>query len=183
MKISLKQICKIWMTLCFAFISVTAFAQSVINGVVTNVKDGMPAQGVTVSVKGTKIAAQTNADGAFSISAPSNGTLIFTSVNFGRQEVAVNGSSSIAVSLNPTTTSLDEVVVVGYGTQQRKYMTGSVSKIDSKAFTSTPSPSFDAALQGRAPGLQVQQANGSLGGAVRIRVRGTSSISSSGEPC
>ena len=61
-------------------------------------------------------------------------------------------------------------------------MTGSVSKIDSKAFTSTPAPSFDAALQGRAPGLQVQQANGSLGGAVRIRVRGTSSISSSGEP-
>ena len=119
MKISLKQIHKICMMLCFAFISVTAFAQSVINGVVTNVKDGMPAQGVTVSVKGTKIAAQTNADGAFSISAPSNGTLIFTSVNFGRQEVAVNGSSSVAVSLNPSTTSLDEVVVVGYGTQQR----------------------------------------------------------------
>ena len=182
MKISFKQIQRICMMLCFAVISVTAFAQTQVTGVVTNVKDGLPAQGVTVSVKGTKTAVQTNADGSFSISAPANGTLVFTSISFGRQEVAVGGKSSVAVSLNPSTTSLDEVVVVGYGTQQRKYMTGSVSKIDSKAFTSTPAPSFDAALQGRAPGLQVQQANGSLGGAVRIRVRGTSSISGSGEP-
>ena len=182
MKIILKQIRKVCMMLCFAVISVTAFAQTQVKGVVTNVKDGMPAQGITVTVKGTKTAAQTNEDGSFTISAPLNGTLVFTSVSFGRQEVAVNGNSSLSVSLNPSTTSLDEVVVVGYGTQQRKYMTGSVSKIDSKAFTSTPAPSFDAALQGRAPGLQVQQANGSLGGAVRIRVRGTSSISGSGEP-
>ena len=182
MKISLQQIRKICIMLIFSGLSVTTFAQAQISGVVTNSKDGLPAKGVTVSVKGSKTATQTNAEGAFSISAPSNGTLIFSSASFGRQEVAVDGKTTLAVSISPSTTSLEEVVVVGYGTQQRKYMTGSVSKIDSKAFTSTPAPSFDAALQGRVPGLQVQQANGSLGGAVRLRVRGTSSISSSGEP-
>jgi TonB-dependent starch-binding outer membrane protein SusC len=182
MKISLKQIRKICMMLFFSGLSVTAFAQNSVSGVVTNSKDGLPAKGVTVTVRGSTTATQTDDKGAFSINAPANGTLVFSSVSYGRQEVAINGKTSLAVSILPSTTSLDEVVVVGYGTQQRKYMTGSVSKIDSKAFTSTPAPSFDAALQGRAPGLQVQQANGSLGGAVRIRVRGTSSISSSGEP-
>ncbi len=182
MKIKFTQILKICLLLVFSGISVASQAQTQVSGRVTNAKDGLPAKAVTVSVRGSKIATQTNGEGTFTINAPSNGTLVFSSVNYGSEEVAIEGKTSLLVSLTPSTTSLDEVVVVGYGTQQRKYMTGSVSKIDSKAFTSTPAPSFDAALQGRAPGLQVQQANGSLGGAVRIRVRGTSSISSSGEP-
>ena len=182
MKISLQQLRKICIMLFFSVLFFSSYAQSQITGIVINSKDGLPAKSVTVTVKGTQTATQTGDNGDFKIDAGSNATLVFSSASFTRQEVAVNGKSFLTVSIVANTTNLDEVVVVGYGTQQRKYMTGSVSKIDSKAFTSTPSPSFDAALQGRAPGLQVQQANGSLGGAVRIRIRGTSSISSSGEP-
>ncbi|MFC4262120.1 SusC/RagA family TonB-linked outer membrane protein [Ferruginibacter yonginensis] len=170
------------MLLFCAVASMSLYAQSPISGVVTNAKDGTPIAGVTVNVKGTSTNVQSSADGAYTITAPSNGTLVFTSASFTRIELAIAGQKNVNVALTPNTANLDEVVVVGYGTQQRKYLTGSVSKVESKAFTSTPAPSFDAALQGRAPGLQVQQANGSLGGAVRIRVRGTSSISASGEP-
>ena len=180
MKISLTQLIKICMMLFFAGISVISNAQ--ITGTVTDAKDGTPAVGVTVQVKGSKVAAKTTIAGTYSIAAPSNATLVFSSVSFNRVEVSVNGKTTVDVALAASSTSLGEVVVVGYGTQQRRYMTGAVAKVDAKAFTSTPAPSFDAALQGRAPGLQVQQANGSLGGAVRIRVRGTSSISSSGDP-
>ncbi|MCY7293690.1 MAG: carboxypeptidase-like regulatory domain-containing protein, partial [Ferruginibacter sp.] len=81
MKISLQQIRKICIMLFFTGFSVTTFAQSQISGVVTNSKDGLPANGVTVSVKGSKTATQTSAEGAFSISAPSNGTLIFSSAS------------------------------------------------------------------------------------------------------
>jgi TonB-dependent starch-binding outer membrane protein SusC len=182
MKIRLKQILKICTMLVFVGMSATGFAQNSVTGVVTDSKDGTPAVGVTVTVKGTKTATKTDAAGAYKIMAAPNATLIFSSVSYTRSEVAVDSKSSVDLSITPSNTSLGEVVVVGYGTQQRKYMTGSVSKVDSKAFTSTSAPSFDAALQGRAPGLQVQQANGSLGGAVRMRIRGTSSISSSGEP-
>ena len=182
MKFSLKRLFKMSIMLFFAAISATSFAQTSVSGVVSDSKDGSPIQGVTVSVKGSKTSVKTDSKGAYTISAPATGSLIFSSVSFTRMELAVNSKTSLDVSMASSTTNLNEVVVVGYGTQQRKFMTGSVAKVDSKAFTSTPAPSFDAALQGRAPGLQVQQANGSLGGAVRLRVRGTSSISGSGEP-
>lgn len=162
--------------------SQAAFAQKTITGKVTDAK-GSGTAGVTVTVKGTQTATQTGSDGSYTITVPNdNSTLVFSSVSFTTQELSVNGKSPLNLVLSPTNTQLNEVVVIGYGTQVRKYMTGSVSKIDSKVLTNTPLPSFDAALQGRAPGLQVLQANGSLGGAVRIRVRGTSSISGSGDP-
>ncbi|MBC7887880.1 MAG: carboxypeptidase-like regulatory domain-containing protein, partial [Ferruginibacter sp.] len=184
MKKKMQNLYKIFMqTIAFLLLSVVAMAQSVISGKVTDSKDGAPVPGVTVTVKGTKTFAQTGADGTFKISVPSQSAiLLFTSASYLRKEVGVAGQSVLELKLEQSNQQLSEVVVVGYGTQVRKYMTGSVSKIESKVLTSTPAPSFDAALQGRAPGLQVQQANGSLGGAVRIRVRGTSSISGSGDP-
>ncbi len=174
---------KLLMSLAMLFCTVFAFAQTSVTGKVTDSKDGLPLSGVTVIVKGTNTSSVTSSEGTFSISVPAkSNTLVFTSATYSKKEVGIGNQSVIDVKMEQTSQQLNEVVVVGYGTQVRKYMTGSVSKVDSKAFTSTPAPSFDAALQGRAPGLQVQQANGSLGGAVRIRVRGTSSISGSGEP-
>ena len=129
MKIILKQIRKVCMMLCFAVMSVTAFAQAQVKGVVTNVKDGMPAQGVTVSVKGTSTTTQTDNKGTFSILAPPNGTLIFSSVSFDRQEVGISGKTYLAVSITSSTTSLDEVIVVGYGTQKRREITGAITKV------------------------------------------------------
>ena len=171
------------LTFVLVLLSAAAMAQTVVTGKVTDSKDGSPVAGATVFVKGTKVSVQTGADGIYRITVPEKAnTLVITSVGFARQEVPFNGQSSVDVNFVSTSQQLNEVVVVGYGTQVRKFMTGSVSKVDSKVLTSTPAPSFDAALQGRAPGLQVQQANGSLGGAVRIRVRGTSSISGSGDP-
>ena len=182
MKISLKQIRKICMMLCFAVISVTAFAQTQVTGVVTNVKDGLPAQGVTVSVKGTSTTTQTDNKGTFSILAPPNGTLIFSSVSFDRQEVGISGKTYLAVSITSSTTSLDEVIVVGYGTQKRREITGAITKVSGEKLSSVVAPSFEAALQGKAVGVQVIQGSGLAGSSSVIRIRGVGSISAGGDP-
>ena len=182
MKITLKQIRKICMMLCFAVMSVTAFAQTQVKGVVINVKDGMPAQGVTVSVKGTSTTTQTDNKGTFSILAPSNGTLIFSSVSFDRQEVGISGKTYLAVSITSSTTSLDEVIVVGYGTQKRREITGAITKVSGEKLSSVVAPSFEAALQGKAVGVQVIQGSGLAGSSSVIRIRGVGSISAGGDP-
>ena len=182
MKISLKQIRKICMMLCFAVLSVTAFAQTQVTGVVTNVKDGLPAQGVTVSVKGTSTTTQTDNKGTFNILAPPNGTLIFSSVSFDRQEVGISGKTYLAVSITSSTTSLDEVIVVGYGTQKRREITGAITKVSGEKLSSVVAPSFEAALQGKAVGVQVIQGSGLAGSSSVIRIRGVGSISAGGDP-
>ncbi|MEP7256554.1 MAG: TonB-dependent receptor [Ferruginibacter sp.] len=162
--------------------SITAFSQNIITGKVTDSKDGSPASGVTVTVKGTKNATQTAADGTFKINAATNATLVFTSVGFARQEVSAAGKATVDIKLVQNDQQLNEVVVVGYGTQRRRDVTGAITKVSSEKLNSISVPSFEAALQGKAPGVQILSGNGLAGSGSVVRIRGVGSISASGDP-
>src|SRR5258705_10255693 len=122
----------------FALLSIAlvSYSQgSIVTGKVTDLKDGIGIQGVTVTAKGTRTATQTNANGSFSISIPAGiKTLVFSFVGYATQETSVEGKTSLEVSLVVTNASLNEVVVTGYGTAKRKDLTGSITTINSKDF-------------------------------------------------
>ncbi len=145
--------------------------------------DGGALPGVTVLVKGTTIGTSTGADGKFSIAAPSTATtLAFSYVGYASQEVAIGDKSSFNISLAADTKGLDEVVVVGYGTQSRRDLTGNVASISGKEISTTPIQSFDQALQGRASGVNITTPNGVLNNPPVIRIRGVNSITLSTSP-
>ncbi len=127
------------------------------------------------------MAVVSQSDGSFSI--PSNGAkkLVISYVGYGDKEVNITGPT-VNVTLNQATQSLNEVVVVGYGTNIKRNITGSVAKISAKEINNTPATSFESALQGRAAGVQVNQQNGKLGQGINIRIRGSASISAGNEP-
>ncbi|QHJ06857.1 SusC/RagA family TonB-linked outer membrane protein [Hymenobacter busanensis] len=147
-----------------------------------------PLPGVTVLIEGTQLGNSSNSDGAFLIQNVPAGphTLVVSFVGYttARRSVTVvaGQTADVSVNLAENTQLLNETVVVGYGTQQRRQLTGAVSQVESKAFTNTPLPSFDAGLQGRAAGVQVQQASGAPGAAVRVRIRGQASVSGGSDP-
>lgn len=154
-----------------------------VTGKVTS-KEGTPLQGVTVTLKGTNTAVVTDNAGNFSINLPDNteAILVFSSVGFLSQEVAVANQSEINISLDIDTKGLNEVVVVGYGTQKRKDVTGAIASVSSRQIEQRPVVSFEQALAGTAPGIDVSPRNAKAGNASQIRVRGIGSISGDTEP-
>ncbi|HUC82568.1 MAG TPA: TonB-dependent receptor plug domain-containing protein, partial [Flavisolibacter sp.] len=156
-------------------------AQNRVSGRVTSQSDNQPVVGATVQAKGTTNATQTGNDGSFVISVASDATLIITAVGHMPQEVAVNGRSQIAVSMQTSAGGLDEVVVVGYGTQRRTRVTGAISNVNGKTLNEVPVPNISQALQGRVAGVQVTN-NGSPGTQPIVRIRGISSISFASDP-
>jgi TonB-linked SusC/RagA family outer membrane protein len=154
-----------------------------VSGRVTDQKSGEGLPGVTVLLKGTTNGVSTNSDGAFSLSVPSTGgTLVFSSVNYVTQERAIGSQSEYAIGLAADTKQLSEVVVTGYGTQERRDLTGSIATVQGEAVANLATPSFAQQLAGRAAGVQVQSPSGLLGQQPRILIRGTNSISSSSSP-
>ncbi|MCP9032826.1 TonB-dependent receptor plug domain-containing protein, partial [Klebsiella sp. SWET4] len=142
---------------------------------VTDSKDGSALPNVTVTVKGTTVITQTNASGIFKIKVPASATtLVITSVGYGNQEVAI-GAGEIAVKLNQTSTALTDVVVIGYGTANKRDLTGSIVKIAGKEVADKPNTNPVASLQGKVAGLYVVN-SGTPGAAPDIRIRGTVSI-------
>ncbi|WP_375437460.1 SusC/RagA family TonB-linked outer membrane protein [uncultured Hymenobacter sp.] len=140
--------------------------------------NGDPLPGVTIIVKGTTQGITTNVDGAFSLNAPEGSTLIFSYVGFARKEVTISGATtSLTVSLVEDTRALNEVVVVGYGTQERASVTGAVSSVSARDIATQPVADATQALQGRAAGVTVTSNGGAPGGAAgtSIRVRGITS--------
>jgi TonB-linked SusC/RagA family outer membrane protein len=149
------------------------------------VKDeaGEPLPGASIFVKGTTIGTGTNFDGNYSLSVPSDSaTLVFSYVGFITIEQSIDGKSVINVALKEDAESLDEVVVVGYGTQRRSDLTGSVASVTAKDIGVTPVPSFDLALQGRAAGVQITSNSAEPGGSTSIRIRGSNSVLGNNEP-
>ena len=153
-------------------------AQSV-SGTVT--ADGQPLPGATVLVKGTTQGTSTDFDGNFTINADSKSTLVISYVGYESKEVLVGNQKQINVTLVQDNT-LDEVVVIGYGTQRKSDLTGSVSSVSSEDIAAVPVARVDQALQGRASGVQVTQTSGAPGAGTVIRVRGGNSITGSNEP-
>jgi TonB-linked SusC/RagA family outer membrane protein len=163
--------------------SATVAPQNVpVSGRVTDAKgEGLP--GVTVLVKGTTTGTSTGADGSFSLSAPENSTLVFSSIGYKNQEIAVTGATStIAIRMSDDAQSLNEVVVVGYGTQSRQELSTSVASVGAAALARQPVAGFDQALQGQAPGVQVTTPSGAPGGGINVRVRGTSTLNLNASP-
>jgi TonB-linked SusC/RagA family outer membrane protein len=159
-----------------------AAQERLVTGRVTDAKDGSPITNASVVVKGGTKGTSTDANGSFRLSVPATATtLVVSSVSFGRREVAI-GTGAIEVTLEQTNAALDEVVVVGYGTQRRREVTGAITKVSSDQINSISVPSFEAALQGKAPGVQIIQGNGLAGSGAVVRIRGIGSISASGDP-
>jgi TonB-dependent starch-binding outer membrane protein SusC len=161
-----------------------SFAQSkVISGKVTDSKDGSPLTGVTVSVKGTRNATVSGADGSFSISVANDATtLVFSSVGFAAQEVSITDKTSVNLSMTATNASLGEIVVVAYGTRKKGDLTGAVTSVSSKDFQKGNIASAEQLLQGKVAGLQITTGGGSAGGGSRIRIRSGASLNASNDP-
>ncbi len=168
----------------FIVTSVTALAQSkTVTGRVTSSEepDGVP--GASVVVKGTTLGTITNVDGTYSIQIPQEAnTLVFSFVGYLTKEVSVSDQTVVNVSLDPDVKTLNEVVVTGYGTQERRDITGSVTSINNAAIENLVAPSFDSQLAGRAPGVSVTVPSGILGARPIIRIRGVNSLSGGADP-
>ena len=134
--------------------------------------------GVRVTVKGTSIGTVTSANGEYSIGAPStNATLVFNYLGYSSIEEAIGGRTSINIQMSENTQILDEVVVVGYGTQKKIHLTGSVSAVGSDKIANRPAMNFSTSLAGLAPGVRVSQGSGNPGSeSVSINIRGTGSV-------
>ncbi|UYZ62398.1 SusC/RagA family TonB-linked outer membrane protein [Hymenobacter weizhouensis] len=162
--------------------TIAAVVDAPISGRVTDRATGQGIPGVTVLVKGTTTGVSTNADGTFSLTVPDNATLVFSGVGFVSQEVAVGSRTTIDISLSTDTKALSEVVVVGYGTQERRDLTGSVASVKGKDVANVPTPTFESALQGKMAGVQVTQGSGVAGSTAAVRIRGVGSLTAGGEP-
>ncbi|ANH82187.1 hypothetical protein A8C56_15520 [Niabella ginsenosidivorans] len=172
------------LTMLMAF-SLLAFSQTrTIRGKITT-PEGMPIPNVTILLGSNKTVGTTSdQNGDFSINAPSGESSLYVSaIGFKDQVVKISDKGTYTIALQPNTESnLEEVVVVGYGTQQRKDVTGAIGSIKGDAIQDLATPSFDKQLQGQVAGLQASVPSGILGQAARIRIRGTNSISSSSDP-
>jgi TonB-dependent starch-binding outer membrane protein SusC len=168
--------------LLFLFSNLLYAQTKTITGRVTDATGaGLP--GATVTVKGTKVATVTDAEGRYTISVPASAnSIIISSVGYGQQEIGVGTQAQINVTLQAAAASLNEVVVIGYGVQRKRDVTGAISKVSGDQISATPVPSFEAALQGKAPGVQIIQGNGLAGSGAVVRIRGIGSISASGDP-
>ncbi|MDH5605002.1 MAG: TonB-dependent receptor plug domain-containing protein, partial [Cyclobacteriaceae bacterium] len=143
-----------------------------VSGTITD-GTGAVVPGVYVVEKGTSNGTVTNADGEFSLNvADENSNIRISFIGYTTQDIAVSGRSSIDIILVPDITELDEVVVVGYGTQRKREVTGAISSISSEIISEQTVTGFDQAMAGRVAGVQVSQNSGAPGGATSIRIRG-----------
>jgi TonB-linked SusC/RagA family outer membrane protein len=144
--------------------------------------DGSAVPGVTIVERGTTNGVSSDADGVFRLAVQPNSTLIISAVGYTTQTIAVGGRSSLNVTLAATTTDLGEAVVVGYGTQTKADLTGSITQLSSKDVGNQPVQSFEQSIQGKAAGVFIENSSGKLGQGIRVRVRGVSSISGGTQP-
>ncbi|MEO6406358.1 MAG: SusC/RagA family TonB-linked outer membrane protein [Ferruginibacter sp.] len=175
---------KIIMTLSvvFAFVLSAAAQDRVISGRVTNDKEA-PIEGVSVTSSDGKGGTQTDKNGNYSLTvSATTKSLLFSYVNFETATRTIGRATSISVTLISSDVRMEEVVVVGYGVQQRRAFTGSTSKVDTKEFAQLITPSIDKQLAGRAAGVNVNNAGGSVNTPARIRIRGTNSLTQGRSP-
>lgn len=170
------------MLLLLLFMGVAqVFAQSrTIKGKITDEKNS-PVANASVLVKGTTIGTTSATDGSFTLNVPATGkTLVISSLNFSSQEISLGSKTEFTVSLQPANQNLEEVVVVGYGTQKRKNLTASVTPIAAEKIENKPFAALDQMLQGAAPGLQASSSTGQPGAVTAVRIRGVGSFSYGG---
>ncbi|HEX5170825.1 MAG TPA: TonB-dependent receptor [Cyclobacteriaceae bacterium] len=176
-----KTFSRLFLLLLFAWISRSALAQNVVSGKVTDAQSA-PLPGVSILLKGTTQGTVSDTEGNFSLAANGDGTLVFSFIGYQTQEVLITNRSQINVIMQEDVTTLDQVVVVGYGIQEKKDITGAVAVVNEEAFKSRPNSQFGNLIQGKTAGVQVLSPSGKPSAGFSIRVRGTNSISGSSEP-
>ena len=170
------------LSLLLVFCCFQLFAQErTITGTIYD-SGGAPLSGVSVALKGTNVATQSSGAGSYSIDAETGAVLVFSYIGTVTQEITVGQNSTINVTMDATSSDLDEVVVVGYGTQSRRKSTDNIARIGSAQISEIPSPAFQNTLAGKAAGVQITQTNGKVEGGVRMRIRGVGSVSAGSEP-
>ncbi len=158
----------------------TMAQQHEVKGVVTD-EDQLPIPGVNVVIKGTTTGTITGGDGAYSIKAADGDVLVFTYIGYTTEEVTVSGNKH-DVNMMPDLIGLSEVVVVGYGTQRKEAVTGSVASVKGDVVREMPGSNITQSLQGRIAGVNMQQSSSKPGAEMQIRVRGTRSLNASNDP-
>jgi TonB-dependent SusC/RagA subfamily outer membrane receptor len=178
----------------FVVLKVKPQAASIVSSSEVQVKDiavtgrvldekGLPIPGVTVKILNTQVATSTKEDGTYRILVPDEKTiLVFSFVGYEPQSLLVGSKTELNVSLKPQNSSLNEVVVVGYGTQNRKDVTTSVSSLSAKDINDFPATGVDKAMTGKMAGVQVLQPTGAPGAGISIKVRGTGTITAGSDP-
>ncbi len=171
----------VWLFLSF-FLTLPAFSQNMqkIKGTVLEATDQSPIPGATVKVKGTTTGTITDMDGNFLINANSGDVLVFSFVGFKNQEIPVAGKTELTVLLSVDVTNIDEVVVVGYGVQKKKLVTGATVQVDGEALLKRSTTNALQALQGQTSGVQISSTSGQPGEGLKVVVRGQGTIGSSG---
>lgn len=164
-------------------VTALAYGQNLtVTGVVSDSSTGEGVPFASLQVKGTMIGTSTDGDGYYSISVPADGVLIFSSVGYLTQEVAVSGKAVHDVALDPDTQSIEETIVVAFGTATKESFTGSATVVKSDDIAKVQSSSATRALEGVVAGVQMTTASGSLGSSPTIQIRGVSSISAGTAP-
>lgn len=179
----MKRILLITFMLVSALIT-TSWAQTrSVTGKVTSAEDGSTLPGVNVILQGTTTGTVTDIDGNYTVNVPEEGaTLSFSFIGFTTQEVATGARSVVDVQMESDVQQLSELVVVGYGTQNRRDITGSIATVEGDVIGNQPVQSFDQALSGRLAGVQITNTSGMLADGVTVRIRGVNSISNSSQP-
>ncbi|MFN3136237.1 MAG: SusC/RagA family TonB-linked outer membrane protein [Allomuricauda sp.] len=176
----------LWLAVLFMAIfcgfSANAQQRITVEGTVTDAETGQPLPGVTVVEQGTTNGTSADFDGNYTIEVASNGVLIFSSVGYAAQNVPVNGRTQIDLALSVDSQQLDEVVIVGYGTQSSRKVTGAVQQLNTQELADLPVPQITQKLQGRLVGVQINQTTGRPGEGVQVRVRGQASILAGSDP-
>ena len=167
----------------FALMGQVTAQSRTVSGKVTGAGDGTPLPGVSVVVKGTTVGTATSVDGSFNVTVPSDAnTLVFRYIGYLTKEVALGANTSVNVVLELDNKQLEEVVVVGYGTQSKARVTSAISSVQAKDIAEQPVPDISQALQGRVAGVQIASGSGRPGAPVSVRVRGRASIEAGNEP-
>ncbi len=166
------------------FIATSAIAQNrTITGTVTSKQDGLPLPGVSVKVKGTTIGVSTGSNGKFSLNVPANAaSLEISSLGFTTQTIALGTGNVINAALEADSRDLNQVVVVGYGTQKKEAITGSVMSVSAKDIEKRPVTNVLSALEGMGTGLQISNSYGEPGSGPTIRIRGFTSVNGNQSP-
>lgn len=169
--------------ICFLiFATTSSFAQSVVKGIVYD-EDSQPVPGVNIVIKGSSQGVSTNFDGGYSLSNVSaKDVLVFSYINYKTVEETVGNRSEINVTLKSNAEVLDDVVVIGYGTSKKSDLTGAISSVSAKDFDKQPITRAEDAIQSRSAGVNVSKNSGAPGGDVKIRIRGSNSITGSNDP-
>ena len=155
----------------------------IINGKIIDVETSEPLVGASVQVKGTTIGTVTDIEGSFNLSIPDDAeTIIVSYIGFSTIEILIGNQTTFSIAMNPDISSLNEVVVIGYGNLEKRNVTTAIGQLKGKEIKDSPFAGFDQGLAGKLPGVRVSQSTGAPGSSMQIRIRGTNSVSAGNDP-